>query len=422
MLQIVIFGKDVTVIFKDLIEETLLKVSKFINNNKVLVRFAGFALVSVIALVISIITCGITVGFNVEYSGENIAVVKNTSVFDTAKDKVIDCVGSGECEVKIEKPKFSLSVTTKDSLYSETALADAIIENTDGISFSSALTVNGKVLAYADRKELDNLVNTALCKYYVKGAENNSTFVDDVEVVEGYCLSEDIKSSEQVNELVSELKVKTVSTVTSETEVKYSTKTVYTSKQERGYQKVKTKGEKGLKTETAVVETVNGKETAKTVISRKVLKEPVQKVVVKGTAVPMASATARAKAKSAGFICPMNKSSIKMISAYWGDGRGHKAIDFAGDTGSPIFAAKAGKVTFSGWDGNYGYAVVIDHGNGYQTRYAHASALCVKKGQTVSQGQQVARLGNTGRSTGPHLHFEILKNGNQVNPAPYIGY
>ena len=118
----------------------------------------------------------------------------------------------------------------------------------------------------------------------------------------------------------------------------------------------------------------------------------------------------------------MHRSDIKMVSAYWGDGRGHKAIDFAGDVGSPLFAAKAGKVTFAGWDGNYGYAVVIDHGNGYQTRYAHASALCVRKGETVSQGQQIAKLGNTGRSTGPHLHFEILKNGNQINPAPYIGY
>ncbi len=422
MLQIVIFGKDVTVIFKDLIEEALNKVSKFANNNKVLVRFASFALVAVIALIVTVLSCNITIGFNVNYSGENIAVVKNTSVFQVAKNDVIENLGSKDCEDEILKPKFSLTLTTKESLYDDSELADAIIENTDSIGFSSALTVNGEVLAFADRKELDQLVDTALCKYYVKGAENTSTFVDDVEVAEGYCLKENIKNSAQVKKLVDKLKVKTVSTVTEESTVKYSTKTVYTSKETRGYQKVTTKGENGLKTETCVVETVNGKETAKTVVSKKVLKEPVQKVVVKGTATPMATATQRAEAKSAGFICPMNKRDIKMISAYWGDGRGHKAIDFAGDTGSPLFAAKAGKVTFAGWDGNYGYAVVIDHGNGYQTRYAHASALCVKKGQTVSQGQQVAKLGNTGRSTGPHLHFEILKNGNQVNPAPYIGY
>ncbi len=411
-----------TVIFKDLLEETLSKVSKFVKDNTILVRFASFALVSVIALVVSIISCGITVGFNVKYSGKNIAVVSATSVFKEAKQNVADQIDSENGADAIAKPKFSITVTSKDNLYCKDRLADAIIENTDGISFSSALTVNGEVIAHADREDLKDVIDSALCKYYVKDAQNNSTFVDDVEVTDGYCLNEDIKDLSEVKELVSELKVKTVSTVTTESSVKYSTKTVYTSKQNRGYEKIKTKGEKGLKTETAVVETVNGKETAKTVVSRKVLKQPVQQVVVKGTAAPRATATSRAKAKSAGFICPMHRSDIKMVSAYWGDGRGHKAIDFAGDVGSPLFAAKAGKVTFAGWDGNYGYAVVIDHGNGYQTRYAHASALCVRKGETVSQGQQVAKLGNTGRSTGPHLHFEILKNGNQINPAPYIGY
>ncbi len=422
MLQIVIFELDVTVIFKDLIEEAFNKASSFAKKNRILVRFTAFVLVAVTALVVSIVSCGIRIGFNVKYSGKNIAVVSATSVFYDAKEEVLNCVDAKKGEQHILEPEFSLTVTTTDNLSLEDSLADAIIENTEGITFSSALTVNGEVLGYGEREALEELVNTALCKYYVEGAENTSTFVDDVAVTDGYCLSEDIKSSEEINKLVSSLKVKTVSTVTTESSVKYSTKTIYTSKQTRGYEKVETKGVKGLKTETAVVETVNGKETTKKVVARKVLKEPVQKVVVKGTATPIANATQRAEAKSAGFIRPMNRGDIKMISAYWGDGRGHKAIDFAGDTGSPIFAAKAGTVTFSGWDGNYGYAVVIDHGNGYETRYAHASALCVRKGAKVSQGQQIAKLGNTGRSTGPHLHFEILKNGSQVNPAPYIGY
>lgn len=411
-----------TVIFKDLIVEACNKASKFVKNNRILVRFTAFALIAVLSLVVSIVSCGITLGFNVKYSGKNIAVVSATSVFDDAKIKVLSSVNSKKCEKQIAKPQFSLTVTTIDSLCCENTLADAIIENTNGISFSSALAVNGEILAYGERSELENLVNTALQKYYVKGAKNTSAFVDDVTVTDTYCLSEDIKSAEEIGALIGKLKVKTVSTITTESSVKYSTKTIYTSKEVRGYEKVETKGVKGLKTETAVVETVNGKETTKTIVARKVLKDPVQKVVVKGTATPMASATQRAKAKSAGFIRPMNRGDVKLVSAYWGDGRGHKGIDLAGDTGSPIFAAKAGTVTFSGWDGNYGYSVVIDHGNGYQTRYAHNSALCVKKGAKVSQGQQIARLGNTGRSTGPHLHFEILKNGSQINPAAYIGY
>ncbi len=411
-----------TVISKDLIVEAYTKASKFVNNNRILVRFTSFALISVIALIVSIVSCGITIGFNVEYSGKNIAVVSSKAVFNSAKKVVLSNIDSEDSDSIIDKPSFSLTVTTKNRCYCEKSLADAIIENTDGISFSSALAVNGKVLAYGERAELEKLVDSALKKYYVKGAKNTSTFVDDVEILECYCLSEDIKSSADIENLVSSLKVKTVSTVTAESDIKYSVKTIKTSKQVRGYEKVQTKGENGVKTETAVVETVNGKEINKTVISRKIIKEPVQKVVLKGTATPIASATSKAEANSAGFIRPMNRGDVKLVTAYWGDGRGHRGIDLAGDTGSPIFAAKAGTVTFSGWDGNYGYAVVIDHGNGYQTRYAHNSALCVKKGAKVTQGQQIAKLGNTGRSTGPHLHFEILKNGNQVNPAPYIGY
>ncbi len=406
----------------DLIKEAFIKALKFAKKNRILVRFTAFAIVAIAALIISIISCGIKVGYNVNYGGKNIAVVDNAEVFKAAKVEILSALSDKNSEKEILKPKFLPVVTIENNLVTESELANAIVENTDGISSSSALTVNGEVLAYADRTELESLVNTTLRKYYVKGAENNSAFLDDVNVVDTYCLNEDIKCTEELSAIVKNLKVKTVSTVTSESSVKYSTKTIYTSSKVRGYEEVKTKGVKGLKTETAVIETLNGKETAKTVIARKVLKKPVEKVVIKGTANSMTSATARAQAKSAGFICPMNKGGIKRITAYWGDGRNHKAMDFAGDVGTPIFAAKAGTVVSAGWDGNYGYAVVVDHGNGFKTRYAHANALCVKKGATVKQGQQVATLGNTGRSTGPHLHFEIIKNGTRVNPAPYIGY
>ncbi len=411
-----------TVILKNLIEESLSKTSKFINNNKILVRFTSFALIAVAALVVSIVSCGITMGFNVKYSGKNIAVVSGSSVFEGAKETLLETISNEAAEDVISKPKYSLTVTSEENLCCEENLVEAIIENTEGITFSSALSVNGEILAYGDREELKSLVDSALCKYYVEDAENTSTFVDDVEIEDSYCLEDDMKSSKQLKKIVKELKVKTVSTVTTESDVKFSTKTVYTSTKERGYEEIQTKGETGLKTETAVVETVNGEETAKTVISRQVIKEPVQQVVVKGTAVSYAAATATAKARSEGFIHPMNKSDIKRVSSYWGDGRNHQAMDFSGDVGAPIFAVKDGTVVSAGWDGDYGYAVVIDHGNGYKTRYAHASALCVKKGDTVTQGQQIAKLGNTGRSTGPHLHFEVIKNGTRVNPAPYIGY
>ena len=93
----------------------------------------------------------------------------------------------------------------------------------------------------------------------------------------------------------------------------------------------------------------------------------------------------------------------------------------AADKGTPIFAAASGKITFVGYDSQYGYNVIIEHSNGIKTRYAHANALCVKKGDTVSQGDMIATVGMTGYATGNHLHFEVIVNGNRVNPAPYIG-
>ncbi len=99
----------------------------------------------------------------------------------------------------------------------------------------------------------------------------------------------------------------------------------------------------------------------------------------------------------------------------------HKGMDLAAPQGTNIVSAEAGVVRSAGWNGGYGYCVVVDHGSGYATLYGHASKLLVSKGQEVSKGQVIAKVGSTGVSTGPHLHFEVLINGNTTNPAPYIG-
>jgi murein DD-endopeptidase MepM/ murein hydrolase activator NlpD len=98
----------------------------------------------------------------------------------------------------------------------------------------------------------------------------------------------------------------------------------------------------------------------------------------------------------------------------------HTGLDFAGSYGSPIRAADTGTVIFSGWYGGYGKTVIINHGNGITTLYGHSSDLYVAEGQTVQRGQAIAAVGSTGLSTGPHLHFEVRKQGTPVNPADYL--
>lgn len=98
----------------------------------------------------------------------------------------------------------------------------------------------------------------------------------------------------------------------------------------------------------------------------------------------------------------------------------HAGLDFKGPTGAPIYAAAKGRVAFVGQCPGYGKCVEIDHGNGLRTRYAHMSAFRARVGQTVAAGQPIGAVGSTGRSTGPHLHFEVRLHGQAVNPRPFL--
>jgi murein DD-endopeptidase MepM/ murein hydrolase activator NlpD len=108
------------------------------------------------------------------------------------------------------------------------------------------------------------------------------------------------------------------------------------------------------------------------------------------------------------------------IDPFTGGEEFHEGIDFAAPEGTPIHAVAAGIVTWAGPRGGYGNMVQIDHGNGYATRYGHAERVLVRVGQTVNRGDVIALVGDTGRSTGPHVHFEVLMNGREVNPARFV--
>ena len=100
----------------------------------------------------------------------------------------------------------------------------------------------------------------------------------------------------------------------------------------------------------------------------------------------------------------------------------HKGLDFASDAGTDVLAVGQGVVTWAGPREGYGVLVEVNHGNGYVTRYAHNSRVMVSAGDTVQRGQAIAVVGSTGRSTGPHVHFEVLKDGRQIDPMAFIGH
>ena len=163
----------------------------------------------------------------------------------------------------------------------------------------------------------------------------------------------------------------------------------------------------------AVVTFENDKKVSEEIIKEEVTYEAVPKIVERGTKIPPT------------YIKPISGGRLssgfgKRTAPKRGASTYHKGVDWATPTGTPVYASCGGTVTKAGWGSGYGYVVYITHPDGRQTRYAHLSKVLVSAGQTVSQGQKIALSGNTGVSTGPHLHFEILINGSQVSPLNYL--
>jgi murein DD-endopeptidase MepM/ murein hydrolase activator NlpD len=121
---------------------------------------------------------------------------------------------------------------------------------------------------------------------------------------------------------------------------------------------------------------------------------------------------------TAGYVWPRCDRVTSGFGRRWG--RMHEGLDIDGDTGEPIGAAKDGVVIFAGWHGGYGQMVLIDHGDGVVSAYAHQSRIVVSEGQRVIRAQQVGDVGTTGSSTGSHLHFETRVNGAAVDPLQFL--
>lgn len=180
-----------------------------------------------------------------------------------------------------------------------------------------------------------------------------------------------------------------------------------------GESKVKEEGKKGKKEQVVNVTYRNGKKIDTKVLSENIIESSKSKVVYKGTKSPIDN----------NFAFLSNPTRGGVVTSTFGErwGKLHKGMDIAGDIGDPVMAAFDGvvKSVFYERDG-YGKVVILEHEDGLETRYAHMSEFEVKEGDKVKKGDIVGRVGNTGRSTGPHLHFELRVNGNPVNPEGYI--
>lgn len=259
-------------------------------------------------------------------------------------------------------------------------------------------------------------------KHVIKGEENFWTLSMDygvsVEDIEKANPNKDTKKLKDGDEVIIPV-AKPLLTVRSkeeekiEEEVDFDVEYIVDDQMYEGKEEVRVEGEKGKVEKEIQIERYNGKEVAKEVVSESIVKEPINMVIAKGTKeMPQGISTGV-------FNMPTRGSITSTYGHRWG--RLHGGLDIGANIGEPIVASDGGVVKYAQFNnGGYGNMVEIDHGNGIVTRYAHCSELNVNVGDRVNQGDTIAAVGNTGRSTGPHLHFEVRINGNPENPQDYL--
>ena len=416
-----------------------------------------------------------TLGVKVFVDGEEVATLKSEEEYHVVAERVeryVSGITGSDYHLSVE-PIYQMALVNKKEFGATPKLENALMAGADDVIYQSCgLYVDGELVAvHPDRAALQNLLDDMLLPYRNEGDESAVIeFVQDVRIEDGMYArrlersidqiyltlsateQEEVTYSIRAGDLlgtiapkfdmtVSELKalnpdinerrlqigqellvsratpfltVKAMRTVTYDESIPYTTEVVADDSKYTYETTVRTRGKSGVAEITAEICEIDGMEISRLEVARETISEPVTQVEVRGTKKPPATAP------SGTFRSPVTGG---VVTSRYGPRRSgmHTGIDIGLPTGTSIVAADGGTVTFAGWSGGYGYTVKISHGSSTETLYAHCSSLLVSKGQQVAKGQPIARVGSTGNSTGPHLHFEVRINGKQVNPGPYIG-
>ncbi|PKM82131.1 MAG: hypothetical protein CVU89_05650 [Firmicutes bacterium HGW-Firmicutes-14] len=246
-------------------------------------------------------------------------------------------------------------------------------------------------------------------------ARNYDMHVEDLQKANPSLKGEKLDIGQELNLVAVEplINVQVTGEITLEEAVPYKVVVKTNKSMWRGTEKVKASGENGLRKVTYRMVMSNGEVVDKEVLNEQVLKPVKDKVVERGTRIVVAS---RGGGGKIGW--PISGKITSSYGRRWG--RMHTGLDIDGYKGQPIGAAADGKVTSTGWEGAYGNMVTIKHDNGLVTRYAHLSKISVSSGDKVERGDLIGYVGSTGRSTGSHLHFEVLSGGKFQNPMNYL--
>lgn len=396
--------------------------------DKAKVKVLNFIMIFVAA--ITCIVCYNTYksnAYEVYLNGKSIAYVTDKDIVEDISNEVINEMKLNTGEIKINSDLSYEEITvTEEAISDRKTIKENILKILNPNVKAFEMIIDGKSIGFLkSKKEVEDVISQ-VAQYYLescsfenkklKGIRNRVVYqvkklhiskMNTPETVANNIIKLNEKSSTPV------LLVEIVGQKVETSPVNYSTSITWTESLKQGESKVKAKGAKGLKQLTKEVTLLNGKTTGSKVLKETVLQKPVNEVVLKGSK----SIEANANQVMAMYV-PSRGTISSNFGMRWG--RMHKGIDIAAPTGTPISAALDGEVIYAGWSNGYGKLIKISHGGNIETAYAHCSSIDVKVNDKVKQGDVIGKVGSTGNSTGPHLHFEVKVNGEVQNPAPYI--
>lgn len=310
----------------------------------------------------------------------------------------------------------------------EDAVAVEILgEKTEEMVEAIGLYVDDALVTVAMNEEEIRRVLDAYMKSCAQLPLAEISFAQDVKTLVGLFPADRVADASVLESLLAEgelsLDICEVVEEVHQAPIAFETEITYDEDEYEDYTHIARSGVEGVANVTDRVVYVNGKEVERSEVSSVQYTAPVTELITVGTMVRPDGST---PGEASGSFC-WPTPTLSIITTYyemrWGSF--HGALDISGYncTGEPIVAADAGVVTFAGYKSNgYGYHVIIDHGNGFETMYAHCCDVYVNTGDLVAKGEVIGGVGNTGYSTGAHLHFEILCNGEKVNPLNYVAY
>lgn len=339
-----------------------------------------------------------------------------------------------KAEALAVSPAVSLHIVQPGATWDKTEVCDRLLERTELVlSDACGLYINGVFRgAFGNRRSGQRMLDDILEESCADKPGVTASFFETVELVDGLYPESTVYTAEAMKERVLDteaeehLSVLMSGTIQYEAAVPFTTRRVEDASLYKGTERVRVNGENGINLITATATYLDGEELSCVITASETIKEPVTQVVAYGTKNKPSKKDYKGGPYATGrFIWPVTCTRY-VHQPYSMSGVRHRGIDIwkKNMTGEEIVAADGGRVVIAAerkgtsyW--SYGKYVVIDHGGGYQTLYAHCSELLVQPGDIVKQGQRIALVGNTGRSTSPHLHFEVQVSGRAVNPLRY---